>query len=60
MINVLTKYVNLSILLILIWKKNYKEYILLKKKINPLFKTQYCKKHLQNKCIFRPVDDPIV
>lgn len=46
-------------------EENYKEYIKLKRKINPLFKTKICTngdnctKHIENKCIFIHEDDPI-
>lgn len=46
-------------------EENYKKHIFLEKKKNPLFKSQnckngnVCKKHEQNKCIFRHEDDPI-
>lgn len=44
-------------------KNNYKEYIKIKREINPLFKTQICKngdkckKNMNNKCIFIHKDD---
>lgn len=46
-------------------EKNYEEYIMLKRKLNTLFKTKMCKKdencmkHIENKCIFIHKDDPI-
>lgn len=46
-------------------EKNYKEYIKLKRKLNPLFKTKMCKKdvtcikNIENKCIFIHEEDPI-
>lgn len=45
-------------------EKNYKEYINYKRKVNPLFKTKYCKngddckQNIKNKCIFIHNNDP--
>ena len=47
-------------------EENYKNYIILEKEKNSLFKTQDCKKgddcekHIKNKCIFKHEDDPII